>query len=172
MVGRWQHGRTLPDEPNTAMGLKDWITRYMPGGAGSPSAATADVGSNLAVAALLLEVLLADFDVAPGERQQVMASVSALLGLGNEDTRALVEQAERHIDQSHDLYQFTSQINRTFSEAQKVRLLEALWRVANADMTVHKYEEHLIRRVADLLHVPHSGFITAKLRAIGETPRS
>ena len=30
---------------------------------------------------------------------------------------------------------------------------------------VHKYEEHLIRRVADLLHVPHSGFIAAKLRA-------
>jgi uncharacterized tellurite resistance protein B-like protein len=154
------------------MSLKDWITRYLPGGAGSPSAETAEVGSNLAVAALLLEVLLADYDVAPAERQQVMVSVSALLGLGSEDTRALVEKAERHIDKSHDLFQFTSQINRTFSEAEKVRLVEALWRVANADLAVHKYEEHLIRRVADLLHVPHSGFIAAKLRAIDETPRS
>ena len=151
------------------MGLKDWITRYAPGGAGGAAAGTAEVGSNLAVAALLLEVLLADYDVAPAERQQVMVSVSALLGLDAEQTRALVEEAERHLDKSHDLYQFTSQINRTFSEAEKVRLLEALWRVANADQIVHKYEEHLVRRVADLLHVPHSGFIAAKLRVIGDT---
>ncbi len=168
---RWQHGETLPDEPNTDMGLKDWITRYLPGGAGSRAAGATEVGSNLAVAALLVEVLRADYDVAPAERQQVMASVSTLLGLGTEETQALVEEAERHIDQSHDLYQFTSQINRTYSEGEKVRLLEALWRVADADATVHKYEEHLIRRVADLLHVPHSGFIAAKLRATGETTR-
>jgi uncharacterized tellurite resistance protein B-like protein len=144
------------------MGLKEWISQYAPGGAGSRAAGTSEVGSNLAVAALLLEVLLADYDVAPAERQQVMVSVSALLGLGAEETRALVEEAERHLDKSHDLY-------RTFSEAEKVRLLEALWRVASADQIVHKYEEHLVRRVADLLHVPHSGFIAAKLRVIGDT---
>ena len=167
VVGRWQHGQSLPDEPNTDMSLKDWIKRYLPGGAGSPAAGLAEAGPSLAVAALLVEVLRADYDVAPAERRQVMTSVAALLGLGPEETQALVEEAERHIDQSHDLYQFTSQINRAFSEAEKVRLLEALWRVADADLTVHKYEEHLIRRVADLLHVPHSGFIAAKLRATG-----
>lgn len=171
-VGRWQHGQSLPDEPRIDMGLKDWITRYLPGGAGSPGAKLAEEGPNLAVAALLVEVLRADYDVAPAERQQVMASVATLLGLGPDATRALVEEAERHIDQSHDLYQFTSQINRTFSEAEKVRLLEALWRVADADLTVHKYEEHLIRRVADLLHVPHSSFIAAKLRVTGATNRN
>ena len=169
--GRWQHAQTLPDEPKTEMGLRDWITRYLPDGAGSPAAGSAEVGPNLAVAALLVEVLRADFDVAPAERQQVMASVSALLGLGPDATRALVEEAERHIDRSHDLYQFTSQINRTFSEAEKVGLVEALWRVADADLTVHKYEEHLIRRVADLLHVRHADFIATKLRATGVTNR-
>jgi len=171
-VGRWQHGQSLPDEPNTDMGLKDWITRYLPGGAGNPGAKPAEAGPNLAIAALLLEVLRADYAVAPAERQQVMASVAALLGLGPEETQALVEEAERQIDQSHDLYQFTSQINRAFSEAEKVRLVEALWRVADADLTVHKYEEHLIRRVADLLHVPHSSFIAAKLRVTGATNRN
>lgn len=153
------------------MGLKDWITRYLPGGGGSPGAEPAETGPNLAVAALLLEVLRADYDVAPAERQQVMASVATLLGLGSGETQALVEEAERHIDQSHDLYQFTSQINRSFSEVEKVRLLEALWRVADADLTVHKYEEHLIRRIADLLHVPHSSFIATKLRVTGATDR-
>jgi uncharacterized tellurite resistance protein B-like protein len=171
VVGRWQHARTLAAEPNTHMSLKDWITRYMPGGAGSPAAGSTEMGPNLAVAALLVEVLRADYDVAPAERQQVMVSVAALLGLDSDETQALVEEAERHIDRSHDLYQFTSQINRTYSEGEKVRLLEALWRVADADATVHKYEEHLIRRVADLLHVRHSHFIAAKLRATSEATR-
>jgi uncharacterized tellurite resistance protein B-like protein len=151
------------------MSLKQWFARYLPG-AGQASAETTEVGTNLAVAALLVEVLRADYDVGPNERQQVMNSVAALLGLQAAATQALVAEAEQQIDRSHDLYQFTSQINRTYSEADKVRLLEALWRVADADMAIHKYEEHLIRRVADLLHVPHSGFIAAKLRATGSQP--
>ena len=161
----------VPDEPTTDMALKDWIMQYLPGGADDAAAQSTEVGLNLAVAALLLEVLLADYEVAPAERQQVMASAAALLGLGADATRALVEEAERQIDKSHDLYQFTSKVNRTYSEADKVRLVEALWRVAMVDQTVHKYEEHLIRRVADLLHVPHSGFIAAKLRALDAAQR-
>ena len=143
------------------MSLMDWITRR---GATTEGAAS-EGGLNLAVAALLVEVLRADYDIGPGERHQVVDSVSRLLALDQEHSRALVAEAERQIDHSHDLYQFTSQINRVYDDADKARLLEALWRVARADETVHKYEEHLIRRVADLLHVPHSRFIAAKLRS-------
>jgi uncharacterized tellurite resistance protein B-like protein len=146
------------------MSLKDWISRQLGGGNATEEPATGG-GLHLAVAALLVEVLRADYDVAPEERHQVMESVSRLLGLGPEASRALVTEAERHIDRSHDLYQYTSQVNRAYTEAEKVRLLEALWRVARSDATVHKYEEHLIRRVADLLHVRHSDFIAAKLRS-------
>jgi uncharacterized tellurite resistance protein B-like protein len=145
------------------MSLKDWFNRRLGTAEGSDSGF--DGGLDLAVAALLVEVLRADYDVSAAERRQVAESVSRLLGLEAAQGAALVAEAERHIDQSHDLYQFTSQINRAYSEAEKARLLEALWRVARADETVHKYEEHLIRRIADLLHVPHSGFIAAKLRA-------
>jgi uncharacterized tellurite resistance protein B-like protein len=146
------------------MTLKDWISRHL-GGSASGDEATPAGSLNLAVAALLVEVLRADYDVGAAERQQVIESVSRLLGLGEQDSQALVEEAERHIERSHDLYQFTSQVNRAYSEGEKLQLLEALWRVARSDEIVHKYEEHLIRRVADLLYVPHSGFIAAKLRA-------
>ena len=102
------------------MGLKDWIARYRPGA--SQTADAPEAGANLAVAALLVEVLRADYDVGAVERQEVVSSVAALLGLGAEQSRALVEEAERHIDKSHDLYQFTSQVNRTYSDAEKVQL--------------------------------------------------
>jgi uncharacterized tellurite resistance protein B-like protein len=144
------------------MSLKDWIARLA---GGTADRTDAGHGLPLAVAALLVEVLRADYDVGPAERQQVVGSVSRLLGLGAEESAALVEEAERQIDRSHDLYQFTSQVNKAYDDAQKLELLEALWRVARSDEVVHKYEEHLIRRVADLLHVPHAAFIGAKLRS-------
>jgi uncharacterized tellurite resistance protein B-like protein len=149
------------------MNLKEWFARHL--GSGQESAADPVHGLRLAVAALLVEVLRADYEVGREERVQVVESISRLLGLGEDESTALVAEADRHIDRSHDLYQFTSQVNRAFGDAEKMQLLEALWRVARADATVHKYEEHLIRRIADLLHMPHSSFITAKLRASAES---
>ncbi len=119
----------------------------------------------LAVAALLVEVLRADYDVSGPERRQVLSSIRDVLALDADAAEQLLLMAEEEIDTAHDLYQFTSRINRAFSAEQKQRLVEQLWRVAQADATVHKYEEHIIRRVSDLLHVPHSAFIAAKLRA-------
>lgn len=63
------------------------------------------------------------------------------------------------------LYQFTSLLNRHFSAEQKERIIEHLWRVAFADAKLSAWEQHLVRKVADLLYVPHSVYIAAKLRA-------
>ena len=144
--------------------VKTFVRKYLDGRAASddePGAAA----TNLAIAALLVEVLRADFDVSRDERRQLLASLQRLLDLDPATCDELLEVAERHIDSSHDLYQFTSAINRTYSPEDKQRLLEELWRVAHADERLHKYEEHIIRRIADLLHVRHSEFIATKLRS-------
>ena len=125
----------------------------------------ADDALKLAVAALLVEVVQADFETSIVEREQVLGSLALLLELDADARAALLELASREIDQAHDLHQFTSRVNEGFTPERKLLLLEQLWRVARADQRVHKYEEHLIRRIADLLHVPHTAFITAKLRS-------
>lgn len=142
--------------------LKRWVaTRF-----GTEDAAVDDAaGLNLAVAVLLVEVLRADYAVAPDERRQVVESLSRQLGLGEVDSRELLELAERKSEDTNDLFQFTTQVNRACNDEEKRGLVEQLWRVALADSVVHKYEEHVIRRIADLLHVPHRAFISAKLRA-------
>jgi uncharacterized tellurite resistance protein B-like protein len=143
--------------------LTKWISDRL---SGNTSAAAEDgEGFRLAVAALMVEVLRADHETDDAERRQVIDSIGRQLGLGESDGRELLELAERRVDASHDLYQFTSLVNRACSEEEKLRLVEQLWRVAGADSVIHKYEEHLIRRIADLLHVPHRAFIVAKLRA-------
>lgn len=146
--------------------LKAWISQNF-GGAAAEDDAVREQARNLAVAALLVEVLRADYDVSGQERRQVLESISGMLALDELQCEELLVEAEQQVDRAHDLHQFTSEINRAFAHDEKLRLVEQLWRVAHADEIVHKYEEHLIRRIADLLHVSHREFIAAKLRAAG-----
>jgi uncharacterized tellurite resistance protein B-like protein len=122
----------------------------------------------VAVAALLTEVVHMDEEIAEAERAQVLASIAEKFDLNAKEAADLMALAEEEAGAATDCYQFTSQINLAFSSAQKVKLIEHLWRVAYADGTLHKYEEHLIRKLADLLHVPHKSFIATKLRVRGD----
>jgi uncharacterized tellurite resistance protein B-like protein len=144
--------------------LKAWITRNL-GGMPEDDEAAREQARNLAVAALLVEVLRADYDVAVDERRQVVESIRGILGLDDAQCEDLLAEAEQRVDRAHDLHQFTAEINRELSHDEKLRLVEQLWRVAAADSAVHKYEEHVIRRICGLLHVSHREFIAAKLRA-------
>jgi uncharacterized tellurite resistance protein B-like protein len=142
---------------------RDFFDRYLsPGRAGTENE-SAEEQLRLAVAALLVEVVRADATIEPTERQQLLRSIANVLQVEPAVGAELLALAEHEAEQAHDLFQFTSRINRHYSPEQKQRLVEQLWQVARADAIVHKYEEHLIRRVADLLHVPHSSYIAAKL---------
>jgi len=142
--------------------IRDLLRRHRPV---EPESEDPSVEVSLAIAALLVEILRADYAVSADERRQVLESLRGQLSLSDAACKRLLEDAERQIDRSHDLYQFTSRINRSCTDGEKQQLIEQLWRVARADSVVHKYEEHLIRRIADLLYVPHSAYITAKLRS-------
>jgi uncharacterized tellurite resistance protein B-like protein len=130
------------------------------------SQASAERRAQIAAAVLLVEVARSDHDFSDAERQAVLGSVQRKFGLSVEQARELLALAEAESHDAHDIYQFTSKIDTTFSPEQKVRFLEELWRAAYSDATLHEYEEHLIRRVADMLHLSHSQFIGAKLRVL------
>ena len=143
--------------------IKTFFRRHMAAGAAdSPEAAGRR--ARLAAAALLVEVVRSDSEFSEVERAAVMAAARRKFGLDEAESRQLIELAEAEAADAHDLYQFTRQVNAAFTPEQKVRLIEELWRVAWSDDALHRYEEHLIRKVADLIYVSHSEFIAAKLR--------
>lgn len=118
----------------------------------------------LAFAALLLEVTRADFSVDAVEQQTVQRLLQRQFQLHDDQLAELVQDAEQQLKDSVSLYPFTQLINQHYSPAAKAELLEQLWRVAFADGVLDKYEDHLIRTLADLLHLSHSDFIRSKLR--------
>lgn len=121
----------------------------------------------VAAAALLIELGRADYESEADEQKAIVEAIRQGSGLEDAELASLVAAAQESAERSTSLYEFTTLINAQYSMDEKFALIEALWRVAAADGDIHKYEDHLIRRIAELLYVPHSDFIRAKLKVLG-----
>jgi uncharacterized tellurite resistance protein B-like protein len=119
----------------------------------------------LATAVLLVEVMRADPALGVAERRAVVAALRQKFALSDEEIEELVALAEETARGASDFHQFTSALNEGFSQEQKIRIVENMWRVAFADGHLDAHENHLISKVAGLLHVTHGEYIAAKMRA-------
>jgi uncharacterized tellurite resistance protein B-like protein len=119
----------------------------------------------LATAALLIEVMVIDGDLDDQEMQSIAGTLSNMLHLSKEQIDQLIELSKEEVADATSLYQFTKEINEHFDFEKKLSLMTAMWRVAFADGHLDKYEENIIRRVADLLHIRHSEYIRCKANA-------
>ncbi len=127
---------------------------------------------HIAAALLLIEVGHADSEWTREETETIIERITALFGLDAAEARELFAEA-RHLDQQHvSLHPTLKTINSHFDAEQKAAILTDCWRVAYADGVLDHYEEHQIRRIAELLYLPHSTFIQAKLQAQEEMQRA
>lgn len=117
----------------------------------------------LACAALLLELTTADQHRDDKEQQVLLDILHTTFGLKDQELQQLHLLAEQEARSATSLFQFTSLINETYGYEPKVQLLQQLWQVAYADGRLDRYEEHLIRKITDLLYLSHGDFIRAKL---------
>jgi uncharacterized tellurite resistance protein B-like protein len=132
-----------------------------------PAAAAADPTHrlHLATAVLLVEVMRADTETTEAERRAVLGVLQSRFQLSPDEQARLLELAEHSAKQATDFHAFTSALNEQLDHTQKVQVVEAMWQVAYADGHLAAHENHVLWRVADLLHLPHGAYINAKLRA-------
>jgi uncharacterized tellurite resistance protein B-like protein len=119
----------------------------------------------LATAVLLVEVLRSEPTLDAAERATVVAALRTKFSLHDDEIAALIELAQDTAQTAYDYQRFTSQLNERFTQEQKIRVVEAMWQVAYADAHLDANENHVISKVAGLLHVTHGEYIAAKLRA-------
>ena len=118
----------------------------------------------LATAALMIEMMRADAEISDEEQNAITDTIRSRFVLSAEDTDTLLKLAEEEITNSTGYFEFTSLINKGYTYDQKIKVVEHLWEVAFSDSVLDKYEEHMVRKIADLIHVSHKDFIEAKLR--------
>lgn len=147
------------------MALKAWWQKFQ-GNASEPENHTRKI--QLATAALLIEITRADATVDAVEEQHVEALLREHTGLQDEALKQLIQEADTAVDEAVSLVDFSRVLVETLSLEERGEVVDMLWQVAYADGRIDRYEDYYVRKLADLLYVPHSRFVQAKLRANGE----
>ena len=125
-------------------------------------------GLRVATALLLVEVARADYVDDLAENDAIFAGLKQFFALDEDETQLLVEEARGAADHAVELQQFTRRLHEQLSQAEKLRIVEMLWQVALADLKLDKLEDYTVRKIADLLYVPHSDLIRIRNRVRGE----
>ena len=141
--------------------IKDLITKF-----NTKEETTEESSSNLldnACAALLVEIAFADKDFDETEKTSLKQSLIETYAVDELDIEEIIKDAEETVSESTSLYGYTRVVNDEFEYEDKLSLLKNLWKVAYADGNLDKYEEHLIRKISDLIHISHTDYINIKL---------
>ena len=116
-----------------------------------------------ACSALLIEVAYADKIFDESEINSLKESLKETYSIDEEIINELISDAKKTVDESTSLYEYTRVVNDEFNYSDKLELLSRIWKLAFADGNLDKYEDHLIRKISDLIHISHSDFIKIKL---------
>ncbi len=140
--------------------LQKFFDRYL--GDNSKKEAPLEHRLQLASAALMVEMIHVDEQITIEEEKKLQQLLRQRFELEDSEIEALIDLAHNEKHEATDYHAFTSLLNKHFTQRQKIKLVEDLWQLAYADSQLDKYEEHLLRRLAELLHVPHQDFIRTK----------
>ncbi|MCV6626157.1 MAG: TerB family tellurite resistance protein [Cellvibrionaceae bacterium] len=128
-------------------------------------ASSAEQAVDLAAAALLIEIAVSDEHFCEDELGTLEGILKQRMGISQPQLDQIIEQAKAEQHDATSLHQFTSLLNQHYSPIQKRDLVQYMWLIAYADGNLDKYEEYMIRKIAELIHLSHSDFILAKTRA-------
>jgi len=113
--------------------------------------------------ALFIEMAKADGEFTEDERKFIITEMKSTFNLDDEYVNNLMLHAEQKIKESVSLYEFTGIINATFTNEEKINLIENLWKLIYKDEKLNQYEDHLIKRIAATINIEHKQIINSKL---------
>ena len=114
---------------------------------------------------LMIEAANTDGEVTQEELNKISHS---LISVFKEDPKVVevsLTKAFENKDNSKSLYYYTSKLNKSYTDQQKIQLIQVLWEIILADNEVHDFETNLIRRLAGLLYISDVECGNAKIRA-------
>ena len=142
--------------------LTDFLSAIIP----APEAADRSEHTlQLATAVLLIEVMRSDAESTDEEHATVLRILKKRFALTDEQVKQLAERGEQTVKTANDFHQFTSIINRELTLPEKIRIVEYLWQVVYADGKISAHENHIMRKLVDLLHISLGDNAAAKERA-------
>ncbi len=147
--------------------MKDLLKKFFGAGRGpGPQPEERESGHDIRVAtcALFLEMAKIDGEFSEEEQRHIVSFLKEEYRLSDETVGDLMEAAAEELRESIDLWRFARRINNFYSEDEKTRIIEMMWRIVYVDGTLDRHEDYLIRKLSRLLRLPHRLFIEARMR--------
>jgi uncharacterized tellurite resistance protein B-like protein len=138
--------------------IQEWFKKHL-----ETDTSTSQHTIELATAVLLYEVMRADNKFEQVEQDSYRKQLEKHFSLSEAELETLCQLSQSQAEDAADYQQFTRVINDAYDAKEKRAVLDSLWSVAYADHELSPDEDYTIRKIADLLYIPHSQFIQSKL---------
>jgi len=112
-----------------------------------------DEAIRMATAVLMIDVARADHVFDDSEFDSVLKLAETHFGLTAEQAAELVNVADEQAEDLVSLHEFTQLLHNNLDQNEKARIVGLLWQIAYADGRLDKYEDSLVLKISDLLHV-------------------
>jgi len=119
----------------------------------------------IAACAILLEMAFIDGEFSEPERVKITSLLQKEFHVPEDEVAELLKKSQEELNNSVDLWSFTNQINQRFSHAEKLRVVEMIWKMVYADGVLEQHEDYLVHKLSTLLRVPHKDMINIKIEA-------
>ena len=107
----------------------------------------------LTAAVLAYEIARSDGDIDDNELSVLMEEIEKISIKVGKEKSEILKIVEIYSKDSISFHEFIEDINKNFSQEQKLSLLKFMWKTAYADGRLDVDEERLVRRVADLINI-------------------
>lgn len=116
----------------------------------------------MATAVLMVDVARADHVFEEDELNDVLRLIEKHFMLEPEEAATLFNAANEKADDLTSLHEFTQLLHHNLREDEKAQIVSLLWRIAYADGELDKFEDALVLKISDLLHVSRARVMRLK----------
>jgi len=112
-----------------------------------------EIALRLATAVLMLDVARADDVFDESEFDRALKLIETQFDLPPEEAAQLVNLANEKAEDLISVHEFTQLLHEHLDDDEKAHVIALLWQIAYADGRLDKYEDSLVLKISDLLHV-------------------
>ena len=128
-----------------------------------------DHAIHMATAVLMVDVARADHVFAEEELDSVLNLIEQHCQLEAEEAATIFNAASEKAEDLVSLHDLTKLLHANLDEDEKARVVGLLWQIAYADGTLDKFEDSLVLKISDLLHVNRARVMRLKHDAAKKT---
>ena len=106
-----------------------------------------------------------DGELSESEKETIFKLLSSYFSMTEQETDDLFLEASKIQENQSQILNYTRAIKENFSEEDRIKLIQMLWEVVQADGIEDSFETNLIRRIAGLIYVKDFDSGLARKRA-------